>query len=93
MLKKVEGILKEICVCRLNYMLSSFERGMYMRNKSKKREKRILVKLIRENHKLKKDIQTLKGFIQTSSVHSFRDAKVQKIQEISEVLEKYPDVI
>ncbi len=74
-------------------MLSSFERGMYMRNKSKKRDRRILVKLIRENHKLKKDIQTLKEFIQTSSVHSFRDAKVQKIQEISEVLEKYPDVI
>ena len=74
-------------------MLSSFERGMYMRNKRKKRDRRILVKLIRENHKLKKDIQTLKEFIQTSSVHSFRDAKVQKIQEISEVLEKYPDVI
>ena len=74
-------------------MLSSFERGMYMRNKIKKRERRILVRLIRENHKLKKDIQTLKEFIQSSSVHSFRDAKVQKIQEISEVLEKYPDVI
>ncbi len=63
-----------------------------MRNRNKKRERMVLLKIMRENHSLKNDIKILKEFIQSSPIHNFKDAKLKNIQKISAILEKYPDL-